>query len=133
MKKVYTTANGKQVNLDALISDNEQTIAVGNMKVNARGDKLGPGGRIEQTKEQIMKEYYRLNTPVAMDTPPQPHQSKKPKDLADDWVEPTSNSDAETQTATESKPGLRGKLADSVSQSKVVEKTEVKKTGPSRI
>ena len=59
MKKVYTTANGKQVNLDALISDNEQTIAVGNMKVNARGDKLGPGGKIEQTKEQIMKEYYK--------------------------------------------------------------------------
>jgi hypothetical protein len=134
MKKVYTTANGKQVNLDALISDNEQSIAVGNMKVNARGDKLGPGGKIEQTKEQIMKEYYKLNTPVAVDTPPQPHQLKKTKDLVDDWVEPTSDLDPEhAQTVTESKPGLRGKLADSVSQSKVVEKTEVKKTGPSRI
>ena len=133
MKKVYTTANGKQVNLDALIADNEHTIAVGNMKVNARGDRLGPGGKVEQTKEQVMKEYYKLNTPVAVDTPPQPHQSRKTKDLVDKWVEPSETSVTEQEAVSESKPGLRGKLADSVSQSKIVEKVEVKKTGPSRI
>ncbi len=132
MKKVYTTANGKQVNLDALISDNEQTIAVGNMKVNARGDKLGPGGKVEQTKEQVMKEYYKLNTPVAVETPPQARQPKQTKDLVDEWVEP-SDSAVEQAPVAETKPGLRGKLADSVSQSRVIEKPEPKKSGPSRI
>lgn len=134
MKKVYTTANGKQLNLDAIISTNEQTIAVGNMKVNARGDKLGPGGKIEQTKEQVMKEYYKLNTPVAVDTPPQPYQQKKTKDLVDEWIEPVITDDNETETVErETRPGLRGKLADSISQTKIVEKNEVKKTGPTRI
>jgi hypothetical protein len=133
MKKVYTTANGKQVNLDALISENEKTIAVGNMKVNARGDKLGPGGKIEQTKEQVMKEYYKLNTPVAIDSPPQPHQSRKTKDLVDEWVEPTNNNFETAESEKEVKTNLRGKLADSVSQTKLAEPVQPKKTGPSRI
>jgi len=133
MKKVYTTANGKQVNLDALISENEKTIAVGNMKVNARGDKLGPGGKIEQTKEQVMKEYYKLNTPVAIDSPPQPHQSRKTKDLVDEWVEPINNNFETAESEKEVKTNLRGKLADSVSQTKLAEPVQPKKTGPSRI
>ena len=132
MKRVYTTANGKQINVDALIANNEDVIAVGNMKVNARGDKLGAGGKIEQTKEQVMKEYYKLNTPVAVDTPPQPHQFKKPKDLVDEWVEPVETVSEETATQ-DTKPQLRGKLADSLAQSKAVEKDMPKKTGPSRI
>jgi hypothetical protein len=134
MKKVYTTANGKQVNLDALIAENEKTIAVGNMKVNARGDKLGPGGKVEQTKEQVMKEYYKLNTPVAVDAPQQPHQTRKIKDLDDDWVEPAVDSELDKNNLdTESKTKLRGKLADSVSQTKLAEPVQPKKTGPSRI
>jgi len=40
---------------------NELTPAVGNMKVNARGDELGPGGQIVRTKEQIMQDYYKNN------------------------------------------------------------------------
>jgi hypothetical protein len=46
MKRTYRTAQGKMIDLDGLILTNEQTIAVGNMNVNARGDelaKLQPG------------------------------------------------------------------------------------------
>jgi len=64
MPKTYRTANGKQVNMDALLAANEREIAVGNMGVNARGDQLGPGGTIEKTKDQVMQDYYKLNTPV---------------------------------------------------------------------
>ena len=89
MAKVYKTANGKQINMDALIASNEQSIAVGNMGVNARGDQLGPGGVVEKTKDQVMKDYYKLNTPVAQDNPPQPRQNTATKkELVDDWVEP---------------------------------------------
>ena len=69
MKKVYTSAQGKAVDIDSLRIANEHTIAVGNMKVNARGDELGPGGRIVATRNQSMDAYYKLNTPVVSDAP----------------------------------------------------------------
>lgn len=46
IKTVYRTAQGKEIDLNKLINRNELTLAVGNMKVNARGDKIGSGGQI---------------------------------------------------------------------------------------
>jgi len=69
MAKIYKTALGKQIDIDHLALTNEHVIAVGNYKVNARGDELGAGGKIIKTRDQIMKEYYALNTPVAVDPP----------------------------------------------------------------
>ena len=136
MKRVYTTANGKQINLDALIAENENTIAVGNMKVNARGDQLGPGGKITANKNQVMQEYYKLSTPVAVDTI-ENTQSKKQKNLEDDWVEPTVDNTNSTEDHEETnelkKPALRGSLADSVAKGLPPEKALPKKSGPSRI
>jgi hypothetical protein len=40
---------------------NEMTVAVGNARVNARGDELGPGGKIIKKREEIMNEYYSNN------------------------------------------------------------------------
>ncbi len=57
-KKVFKTALGKTIDIDAIRAKNEDTIAVGNMYVNARGDELGPGGVIVRRREDIMKEYY---------------------------------------------------------------------------
>jgi hypothetical protein len=67
-KKVYRTAQGKIIDFDAIATQNEETIAIGNQKVNARGDQLGPGGKIVKTRAQVMEEYYKLNSPVATDT-----------------------------------------------------------------
>jgi hypothetical protein len=67
VNKLYRSANGKQVDFGSILLKNESVIAVGNMKVNARGDQLGPGGKVVKTRDQIMKEYYALNTPVAVD------------------------------------------------------------------
>jgi hypothetical protein len=61
-RKIYRSANGKNVDLDLLISRNELTPAVGNAKVNARGDELGPGGKIVRKKEDILKDYYDKST-----------------------------------------------------------------------
>lgn len=71
MKKVYRSALGKAIDMDNLRLANEETIAVGNMKVNARGDELGPGGHVVKSRNQLMDEYYRLNTPTAVDSRPQ--------------------------------------------------------------
>tara|TARA_Y100000389_G_scaffold196121_1_gene228501 strand:+ start:132 stop:467 length:336 start_codon:yes stop_codon:yes gene_type:complete len=58
-RKMYKTAQGKHIDLDLLISRNELTPAVGNARVNARGDELGPGGTIIRKREDIMGEYYQ--------------------------------------------------------------------------
>jgi hypothetical protein len=61
MGRVYTSMQGKPIDMDRLSLKNELTPAIGNMKVNARGDELGPGGQILRTKEQILQDYYKNN------------------------------------------------------------------------
>jgi len=73
-RKTYRSMQGKVIDLDLLIKRNELTPAVGNAKVNARGDELGPGGKIIKKREEVVKEYYN-QAPVA-------HQSKK-KELSE--------------------------------------------------
>jgi hypothetical protein len=50
--KVYRTAQGKIVDLGALQSQNENVRAVGNMQVNARGDKIDANGKVISTRSQ---------------------------------------------------------------------------------
>jgi hypothetical protein len=40
---------------------------VGNARVNARGDELGPGGKIIRKREDIMTEYYQNNPNAVKD------------------------------------------------------------------
>jgi hypothetical protein len=61
-KRIYKTMQGKEIDMDVLISRNEMTPAVGNGKLNARGDELGPGGKIIRTKEEIVNDYYQNQT-----------------------------------------------------------------------
>jgi hypothetical protein len=132
-KRVYKTANGKALNIDAIMSQNEESIAVGNMRVNARGDELGPGGKIERTRDKIMAEYYKLNTPVASDYIPMPRETPK-QDLVDDWVEPILiKEEAASQEQEEISKPLRGSLANSVAKTQPPKEPEPKKTGPTRI
>ena len=58
-QKVYKTMQGKQVDMDLLRKRNELTPAVGNARVNARGDELGPGGKIVKKREEVLEDYYR--------------------------------------------------------------------------
>ena len=71
MSRIYRSAQGRVVDMEKLRLANEETIAVGNMKVNARGDQLGPGGKVVKTRNQLMKEYYSLNTPVSVPSRPE--------------------------------------------------------------
>ena len=76
---------GKQVDMDMLRQRNELTPAVGNAKVNARGDQLGPGGKIAKKREDMVNEYYN-NKPVPDEVPVSKNNQKK--DLVDDWQDP---------------------------------------------
>lgn len=68
MGKVYTSMRGKEIDMEKMALRHELTPAVGNMRVNARGDLLGPGGQIIKTKEQIMDDYYKNQTQDAKNT-----------------------------------------------------------------
>jgi hypothetical protein len=61
MGKVYTSVRGKEVDMEKLSLKNETEIAVGNAKLNARGDEIGKGGKIVRTREQILQDYYTNN------------------------------------------------------------------------
>jgi hypothetical protein len=64
-QKVYRTAQGKTVDLGALMLQNENTRAVGNMKVNARGDLVDGWNRpIDSRTNQVQKQYERQVTNV---------------------------------------------------------------------
>ena len=73
MGRTYKTMQGKEIDMEKLTLVNELTPAVGNVRVNARGDELGPGGKIVKTREEIMYEYYSRN-PRAVKADP---ESKK--------------------------------------------------------
>lgn len=128
MGKIYRTAQGRELDIEKVRLQNELVPALGNMRVNARGDQLGPGGRILRTREQLMDEHYRTKSnpnlvkpnddPIATRSPrrnddPIPTSSRKtqqefnPGSISAD-VPKTEQQVAEEQT------GLKGGLARAV-------------------
>lgn len=93
-RKVYRTAQGKLVDLGRLQLQNENTRAVGNMGVNARGDKIDSLNRpIEKKPTQVQRQYNRQVT----QSPTTKSASKRqaapkvdipptPEDFEDDFV-----------------------------------------------
>lgn len=61
MARTYRTMQGKEIDMDKLLTRNELMPAIGNAGVNARGDELGPGGSILKKREDVMAEYYENN------------------------------------------------------------------------
>ena len=56
--KQYRTAQGRTVDLGALVLKNETTRAVGNMGVNARGDIIDSLDRPIESKAQQTRRHY---------------------------------------------------------------------------
>ena len=58
--EVYRSANGKTVDMGALRLQNEKIRAVGNMRVNARGDVINDNNEVIRTRnEQVNKQYQK--------------------------------------------------------------------------
>jgi hypothetical protein len=78
-KRTYRSAQGKQLDLGAILSQNENVPALGNMNVNARGDEIAPDGTITKTREQVMREYHDMsNTQI-------PQDDRIPESAEDTW------------------------------------------------
>lgn len=91
--KVYRSAMGKTVDMGALVLRNEHTRAVGNQKVNARGDVLDGTNRIIDRKtQQAQRQYKRQAVATPQPTKPAPTDAfnDMPADEIIDAVVPTN-------------------------------------------
>jgi hypothetical protein len=129
-KNIYRTAQGRTMDMDALRLTNEEQIAVGNMKTNARGDELGPGGVVVRTRNDVVNDYYRSNAVYTKESVEnQDHQSREVRARqpeADDITqEMPTDLDPEIleqdQIMDQEQPQLRGRLADAVAKTATVE------------
>lgn len=70
--KQYRTAQGKNIDMAALAARNERVRAVGNMKVNARGDTIDGTGKIILPVTQKVGEKYQktVGNKTAQTRPP---------------------------------------------------------------
>jgi hypothetical protein len=144
--KIYKSAMGKPVDLGALLLQNEQTRAVGNMNVNARGDILDSANRVIDPKNQQVQRQYRRqsnnSSPVA-----RPNKKAKsapasaPATPAESMVDPTDTFEDLLQDDTEplptpasapSVPETRGGLAAAIARSREI-KQELEKTPRQRM
>jgi len=127
MAAQHKSARGVAVDMDRLRLANETAIAVGNMKVNARGDQLGPGGKIVKTRAQVLAEKNKLHGNLASDDEIEfqkfdRHQALPELESAPDLVIPESNV-VQSAATDDTKPYVkpRGSFAEAVA-----EETEVK-------
>jgi len=81
MSNIHRSMQGKMVDMDKLMRQNELMPAIGNVRVNARGDELGPGGKIIKKREDVIAEYYDSNAAPKADLPQpiQPVEPRKPE------------------------------------------------------
>ena len=69
-KRTYRTSQGKAVDLGALLLQNENVRAVGNMGVNARGDRIDNKGKVVDSKVQQTKRQYNKQIGPVDEVPP---------------------------------------------------------------
>ena len=61
--KIYKSSQGRSIDLGTIMLQNEKVRAVGNMNVNARGDKLDSNNTVIETKpRQIQRQNARTTT-----------------------------------------------------------------------
>lgn len=87
----HVTYRGTTIDMESLSRENEKVPAIGNMKVNAKGDQINRGV-VTKTADQIARENHRVQSvivntglkgkqPVAPDVsvePPKPAKTKAP-------------------------------------------------------
>ena len=136
MARTYRTAQGRQVDMERLRLQNELTPAVGNMRDNARGDQLGPGGKVVQTREEMLDQYYKntvnRKSNVADEIPTSSDSAGRAKEIeADDFVNTPTRKPAPTADPVVETPVKKraAKKKPKVTETPVVEEP-VKKSQP---
>ena len=100
MARKYRTAKGKIIDMEAMRTANEKTVASGNMKVNAKGDELGKGGRVVKTVKQRATERHQTVKQTTQASLKKPLESKETKINPEPKPEPKPIEEAEFTTET---------------------------------
>jgi acetolactate synthase small subunit len=121
MSKVYKTIRGKGIDIDKIKLKNETTVAVSNMRVNARGDLLGSGNQIAAGRNQIMDRVYAVPDSSEGYSPTDSGAAVQRQAMIDTVTAPEAAPIEETPVivaAPEPTTTSRGSLASSVSKTK---------------
>jgi len=130
-RKQYRTAMGKTVDMGAIMLQNEQVRAVGNMAVNARGDRLDSTNRvIDQKSRQVNRQYKKQAVSQNIPTGTSNAALRRDQALEEMQVDPTDSfqdlpeevaSEATVDTGME----LQGGLAAAIAKAKTVQQTKL--------
>lgn len=131
-KSLYRTANGLTVNIENLRLVNQATIAVGNMGVNARGDRITPDGTVIETRNEVMKKRYNSQTTVVKEE--NEPVVRRSREVTPEVEETTSTESAPTneQSNTVYQTGLRGALASSIAEPTLVNVADLSTPSPTK-
>jgi hypothetical protein len=129
--KQYRTAMGKVVDMGAIMLQNENTRAVGNMAVNARGDRVDTNNRIIDKKSNQIKRQQKKQT-VSAQIPATTSNSALKKEKAEQEmpVDQTDTfedlpQDEETAAPQESPTEFKGGLAAAIAKAKTVQQEKI--------
>lgn len=125
--KQYRTAMGKTVDIGALMLQNENVRAVGNMGVNARGDTLNSNNKvIDKKNRQIQRQNKKQHGVIGRDaglssTIKKSVESSHPVDPGDAFADlPEDNDVVAVQTAEP-----QGGLAAAIAKARTVQQTQM--------
>lgn len=150
MGSLHRSARGTVVDMAKLKLANEETVVVGNMGVNARGDKIGHGKKVIESRNQIMDKVYAIpnaepasvsgyspNDPAQLTRRRAMKEASNAREIAD--LVNNLNVEITPTTETPTTPAPRGSLADSIAKSATITQEPIpdprdqKSSGPSRI
>lgn len=149
MGSLHRSARGTVVDMAKLKLANEETVVVGNMGVNARGDKIGHGKKVIEGRNQIMDKVYAVpdsdpstggyspNDPAQLARRRAMKEASNAREIAN--LVNNLNVEITPTTETPTAPAPRGSLADSIAKSTTVTQEPLpdprlqKPSGPSRI
>ena len=125
--KKYRSAMGKTIDIGALMLQNENVRAVGNMSVNARGDTLDSNNQVIDSKAQQIQRQQRKTNVIG--EPRAKNQQVEPR--VDMKVDPTDTfSDLPEDEVLESAPVVdtgvpQGGLAAAIAKAKTVKQEKI--------
>lgn len=128
--KQYRTAMGKVVDMGALMLQNENVRAVGNMSANARGDKLDSANRVIDRKNQQIKRQHKKQTASENLVPATSNAALRRNEVAEMKVDPVDDfsdvpMDDEPMAEIQEPVIPQGGLAAAIAKAKTVQQTKL--------
>ena len=80
-KNVVRTMKGKEIDMTAFVAANANVVALGNARMNARGDIVDRSGNVLKSRDVVVQEYYNTASKTVS-------QSVSLKSLADEVMTP---------------------------------------------